>query len=47
MQFFLIDVGATLALLAGYRAFVAVERHRARLVTLGRRTRSRAVRSQH
>jgi hypothetical protein len=41
MQFFLIDVGATLAVLLGYRAFVAFERHRGQTVTLGRRTRSR------
>jgi len=39
MQFFLIDVGATLAMLLGYRAFVAFERHRSQLVTLSRRAR--------
>jgi len=42
MQFFLIDVGATLAVLLGYRAFVALERHRAQLVTLSRRAGGRA-----
>jgi predicted membrane chloride channel (bestrophin family) len=42
MQFFLIDVGATLAVLLGYRAFVAYERHREQTVTLGRRARSRS-----
>lgn len=42
MQFFLIDVGATLAVLLGYRAFVAFERHREQSVTLARRARSRS-----
>ena len=43
MQFFLIDVGATLALLLGYRAYVAYERHRSQLVTLSRRAARRTL----
>lgn len=41
MQFLLIDVAATAAVLFGYRAFVAFERHRSQLVTLSRRARTR------
>jgi len=40
MQFLLIDVAATLAVLVGYRAFVAFDRHRSQLVTLSRRARA-------
>lgn len=45
MQFILIDVAATLAVLAGYRAFVAFERRRAQLITLSRRARRREARA--
>ncbi|HZC78683.1 MAG TPA: hypothetical protein VE258_13115 [Ktedonobacterales bacterium] len=44
MQFILIDVAATLAVLVGYRAFVALERHRAQLTTVSRRAHSRGAR---
>jgi len=44
MQFILIDVAATVAVLLGYRAFVAFERHRAQLVTLSRRARHQHAR---
>lgn len=44
MQFILIDVAATLAVLVGYRAFVAFERRRAQHITLSRRAHSRDVR---
>ncbi len=44
MQFILIDVAATLAVLVGYRAFVAFERHRAQHVGLSRRAHSRDAR---
>ena len=42
MQFLLIDVAATAAVLVGYRAFVAFDRHRSQLVTLSRWRRSHA-----
>ena len=44
MQFILIDVAATLAVLVGYRAFVAFERHRSQLVSLSRRVHTRDAR---
>ncbi|HEY7963309.1 MAG TPA: hypothetical protein VID49_04285 [Steroidobacteraceae bacterium] len=44
MQFILIDVAATLAVLVGYRAFLAFERRRSQLITLSRRARRRDAR---
>lgn len=38
MGFLLTDIGATIAALLGYLAFVALERHRAQAVTLARTT---------
>jgi hypothetical protein len=44
MQFFIVDLGAALAALVGYLAFVALSRRRARTVTLSRRAASRSAR---
>ena len=43
MQFLLIDVAATVAVILGYRVFVAFDRHRSQLVTLSRRARTRMI----
>jgi hypothetical protein len=40
MEFLLVDIGATLAFLVGYMAVVVLERRRAQVVTLARRTTS-------
>jgi hypothetical protein len=44
MQFFIVDIGAALAALAGYLAFVALSRRRTRVVTLSRRAAPRTAR---
>jgi len=44
MQFFIVDIGAALAALVGYLAFVALTRRRARAVTLSGRAAARTPR---
>ena len=43
MEFLLTDIGATIAALVGYLAYVALERHRGQFVTLARTTGRRAA----